>query len=237
MHNLRQIEKLVKRPFETMHIPSGSEICGKQLFHWVKKLETVATEHQEIEKFLPVISEKLASLDREELLRRVVSLEFDRFLDDYRDGEEIHSPREGNEDKSGKGRKEKGRDFSGKYARLFINLGKTDGFYPEQLIELVNRNTQGKKVPLGRIDLMKTFSFFEVDQEYSDFLINALNKSKFNDRRVSVEIAQEKGDRDSDGRDRPAKKAAKRSDRKPDRNRGDKAYKKSAKRDKKKFSR
>jgi ATP-dependent RNA helicase DeaD len=219
MHNLRQIEKLVKRPFETMRIPSGSDICGKQLFHWAKKIETVVTEHQEIEKFLPVISEKLSSLDREELLRRVVSLEFDRFLDDYRDGEEIHSPREDKEAGSSSGKKEKGREFSGKYTRLFINLGKTDGFYPEQLIDLVNRNTQGKKVSLGRIDLMKTFSFFEVDQEYADFLINALNKSKFNDRRVSVEIAQEKGT-GNEGRGRDGKKDKwndKRQDRKKDR--------------------
>ena len=97
-HNLKQIERIVKKPFKAIQIPTGSEICGKQLFHWIKKLETVVTEHQEIEKFLPEITEKLSGLDREELLRRVVSLQFDRFLDDYRSGEEILSPMDRGDD-------------------------------------------------------------------------------------------------------------------------------------------
>ena len=91
-HNLQKIERLVKKPFKALPIPTGSEICGKQLFNWVNKLETVATDHQEIEKFLPEIKLKLAGLDREELLKRVVSLEFDRFLDDYRHGEDLIDP-------------------------------------------------------------------------------------------------------------------------------------------------
>jgi ATP-dependent RNA helicase DeaD len=244
-HNLKQIERLVKKPFKAYHIPTGSEICGKQLFHWIKKLETVVTEHQEIEKFLPEITEKLSGLDREELLRRVVSLQFDRFLDDYRSGSEIFSPVGRDENYREKGKKSGQRDYSGNYKRLFINLGKTDGFYPEQLIELVNKNTSGKKVPLGKIDLLKTFSFFEVEAEYADYLIGALNNAKFNDRRVAVEIAQEKpeGHRETD---RSGKRPAKWSDRKPDRKRGDKPdsrnrdYKKDkkyGKKDKKKYSR
>ena len=243
-HNLKQIERLVKKPFKAIKIPTGSEICGKQLFHWIKKLETVVTEHQEIEKFLPEITEKLAGLDREELLRRVVSLQFGRFLDDYRSGEEIFSPVERDDNFRGSGKKGSQREYSGNYKRLFINLGKTDGFYPEQLIELVNKNTQGKKVPLGKIDLLKTFSFFEVEAEFADYLIEALNNSKFNDRRVAVEIAQEKpeGQREID---RSGKRPAKWSDRKPEKRRGDRPdkrnrdYKKDikfGKKDKKKYS-
>ena len=243
-HNLKQIERIVKKPFKAIQIPSGSEICGKQLFHWIKKLETVVTEHQEIEKFLPEITEKLSGLDREELLRRVVSLQFDRFLDDYRSGEEIVSPQERDENFRGSDKKGSRKEYSGNYKRLFINLGKTDGFYPEQLIELVNKNTQGKKVPLGKIDLLKTFSFFEVEAEFADYLIEALNNSKFNDRRVAVELAQEKpeGHRESD---RSEKRHAKWSDRKPDKKRGDRKGssvkalrwdKKSGKKDKKKKS-
>jgi ATP-dependent RNA helicase DeaD len=214
-HNLKQIERLVKRPFKAIKIPTGSEICGKQLFHWIKKLETVVTEHQEIEKFLPEITEKLSGLDREELLRRVVSLQFDRFLDDYRSGDEILSPIDrGDDNYRDRGKKGPMKEYSGNYKRLFINLGKTDGFYPEQLIELVNKNTQ-KKVPLGKIDLLKTFSFFEVEAEFADYLIEALNNSKFNDRRVAVEIALEKteGHREDD---RSGKRPAKWSDRKPE---------------------
>ena len=91
-HILQQIERKVKKSFKTLKIPTGSEICGKQLFNWVNKLENVVTDHQEIEKFLPEIKEKLAGLDREELLKRVVALEFDRFLDDYRHGEDLIDP-------------------------------------------------------------------------------------------------------------------------------------------------
>ncbi len=187
--NLQVIEKKTRKKFQLLPIPTGNEICGRQLFHWVKKLKNVETEHQEIERILPEITEKLSSLDREELIRRIVSLEFDRFLDDYRFGEDIISPvqERGN---SYSERKERGQDV--KYTRLFINLGKSDGFYPEQLIELVNKNTPGKKIPLGKIDLLKTFSFFEVDQNYSEELIAVLNRSKFMDQKVAVEIAQPK---------------------------------------------
>ena len=221
-HILQQIERMVKKPFKALPIPTGSEICGKQLFHWIKKLETVVTEHQEIEKFLPEIKEKLAGLDREELLKRVVSLQFDRFLDDYRSGSEIVSPADRDDNFREKGRKGSQREYPGNYTRLFINLGKSDGFYPEQLIELVNKNTKGRKVPIGKIDLLKTFSFFEVESEFADYLIEALNNSKFNDRRVAVEIALEKpeGHRETD---RSGKRPAKWSDRKPEKRKSDKS--------------
>jgi ATP-dependent RNA helicase DeaD len=247
-HNLQQIERMVKKTFKSIPIPTGTEICGKQLFNWVNKVESVVTDHQEIEKFLPEIKERLASLDREELLKRVVSLEFDRFLDDYRHGEDLIAPvfekESGSGGSSRSGRRESREQYPGNYTRLFINLGKTDGFFPEQLIELVNSNTKGRKVPIGKIDLLKTFSFFEVEPSYADELISALNNATFDNRRVAVEIAQEKTDRprgESAG-SRPAKW----SDRRPEkRNAGriegkSRDYKRESKfgrKDKKKYSR
>jgi ATP-dependent RNA helicase DeaD len=246
-HNLQQIERMVKKPFKAIPIPTGTEICGKQLFHWLNKLETVVTEHQEIEKFLPEIKEKLAGLDREELLKRVVSLQFDRFLDDYRNGEDIIDPvsdRDNSFERSG--RRGKREEYPGNYTRLFINLGKSDGFYPEQLIELVNSNTKGRKVPIGKIDLLKTFSFFEVEASYADDLIGALSNATFMDRRVAVEIAQEKTDKPRTGGDYQGKRPAKWSDRRPDKKsqgrseskgRDYKRDSKFGKKDKKKYSR
>jgi ATP-dependent RNA helicase DeaD len=245
-HNLQQIERMVKKPFKAIPIPTGTEICGKQLFHWLNKLETVVTEHQEIERFLPEIKEKLAGLDREELLKRVVSLQFDRFLDDYRNGEDIIdtvSERENNFERSG--RRGKHEEYPGNYTRLFINLGKSDGFYPEQLIELVNSNTKGRKVPIGKIDLLKTFSFFEVEASYADGLIGALSNATFMDRRVAVEIAQEKTDKPRQG-EYSGKRTAKWSDRRPEKrsigrsetkSRGFKRDSKFGRKDKKKYSR
>jgi ATP-dependent RNA helicase DeaD len=216
-HILHQIERKVKKSFKSIPIPTGTEICGKQLFNWVNKLENVVPDHQEIEKFLPAIKEKLAGLDREELLKRVVSLEFDRFLDDYRHGEDLIAPvpeREGGQGRSG--RRESRGEYPGNYTRLFINLGKSDGFYPEQLIELVNSNTKGKKVPISKIDLLKTFSFFEVEAGYADYLIGALSNATFMDRRVAVEIAQEKTGKQGKSKDFRDTRPAKWSDRKPE---------------------
>jgi ATP-dependent RNA helicase DeaD len=198
--NFQKIERLVRKPFKAMPIPTGSEICGKQLFNWINKLETVATDHQEIEKFLPEIKLKLAGMDREEFIKRVVSLEFDRFLDDYRHGEDLIDPvteKEGSFERSYK--KGPQGQYPGNYTRLFINLGKADDFYPEQLIELVNTNTKGRKVPIGKIDLLKSFSFFEVESGYADDLIKVLNNAKFRNQKVAVEVAQPKNGKPENG--------------------------------------
>jgi ATP-dependent RNA helicase DeaD len=198
--NLQKIERLIKKPFKALPIPTGNEICGKQLFNWINKLETVATDHQEIEKFLPEIKLKLADMDREEFIKRVVSLEFDRFLDDYRHGEDLIDPvteKESGFERSHK--KGSHGQYPGNYTRLFINLGKSDGFYPEQLIELVNTNIKGRKVPIGKIDLLKSFSFFEVESGYADDLIKVLNNAKFMKQKVAVEVAQPKNGKPENG--------------------------------------
>jgi len=192
-HNLQKIERLLKKPFKAIPVPTGAEICGKQLSSWADKIENVTTDHREIEKFLPEIKLKFEKFDREELIRRVVSLQFEKFLDDYRNGDdplEIFNEIEINY-KSASGKKSQ-KQHQGNYKRLFINLGKADGFYAQQLIELVNKNTKGGLIGIGKIDLMKSFSFFEVDGEYADAIIGALSKAKFRERRIAVEIAQEK---------------------------------------------
>jgi ATP-dependent RNA helicase DeaD len=210
-HLLQQIERKIKKKFKVIPVPSGSDICGRQLFHWVEKLEKISTDHREIEKLLPEIKNKLEGLDREELLKRVVALEFDRFLDDYRYDDDLIAPvpeKEFSFRDSGRDRYlERG---SGKYTRLFINLGKKDGFYPEHLIDLINKNTSGKKIPLGKIDLMKSFSFFEVEDNYTTKLLDALKDVQYMNRKVILEIAQEKqkddNDRSSYRRDKGFKK-------------------------------
>ncbi|HSL85372.1 MAG TPA: helicase-related protein [Bacteroidales bacterium] len=192
-NTLQKIEKRVKKPFKAFPIPTGSEICGKQLFNWVNRLENVAIDHQEIEKLMPEIEMKLAGVSREELLKRAVSLEFDRFLNDYRHGEELIETVPEIRKNTGRAGKNGSWDKpNGNYARLFINLGKSDGFYPEQLIDLVNHNTQGDRIPIGKIDLMKSFSFFEIENRYVNGLIGSMNNTRFMNRKVAVEIAQQK---------------------------------------------
>jgi ATP-dependent RNA helicase DeaD len=216
---LNQIEKKIKKSFKAIPVPTGSEICEKQLFHWIDRLEKVDTGHVEIERLLPAIKEKVSGLDREELLRRMANLEFERFLADYRYADDpIMTVVEDNRRERG-GRRPDGRtdgrsekwserrtndvnpeerrrkkEHGGNkqdYTRIFINFGKKDGFFPEQLIELINKNVEGKKVQLGKIDLMKKFSFFEVESESSARVISSLEGIKFRGRKVGVEIAQE----------------------------------------------
>jgi ATP-dependent RNA helicase DeaD len=195
-HSLQQIERIIKKKISAIPVPTGHEICSKHLFHWVNKLENVVTDHQRIEKLLPEIQTKLEDIDKDELIKRIVSLEFNRFLEDYRNERDIETPvpekHERRSDLRDNYRDRQPRDTDEKYTRLFINMGKTDGFYPEQLIELVNKNIPGRKIQLGKIDLLKSFSFFEVESNQSERVISALNKSTFKDRKVSVEIAQPK---------------------------------------------
>jgi len=194
-NHLHRIEKMLNRSFNLIPVPTGSEICGKQLARWVEKLETVTTGHREIEKLLPEINAKLESLNRDELIRRVVSLEFDRFLDDYRNEDDIIESVPLSEERRSKTVRKGSYGQQGEdYARLFINFGKSDEFFPDQLISLVNSNTKGMKVPIGRIDLYRDFSFFEVEAGYSDDLIKAMKKAKYMGKRVVVQIAQEKNE-------------------------------------------
>ena len=194
-NSLHRIEKLVNKSFNSLPVPTGSEICGKQLSRWVEKLETVTTGHKEIEKLMPEIQARLENLDKDELIRRVVSLEFDRFLDDYRNEEDIIEPVSAREEKwSRSGKKGSYSQNDDNYTRLFINFGKADEFFPDQLISLINSNTRGMKVPIGKIDLYRDFSFFEVEAGYSDDLIKAMKSAKYIGKRVVVQIAQEKNE-------------------------------------------
>jgi ATP-dependent RNA helicase DeaD len=209
---LSQIERKIKRNFKVIPVPSGSDICGKQLFHWVDKLEKISTDHREIEKLLPEIKQKLASLDREELLKRVMALEFDRFLDDYRYDDDLIAPVSEKEFSFRDSRRGRYAETGGgRNKRLFINLGKKDGFYPEHLIDLINKNTSGKKIPLGQIDLMQNFSFFEVDETFTETLISSLKDVNYMNRKVVVELAQEKpkddGERSNFRRDKGFRKS------------------------------
>jgi ATP-dependent RNA helicase DeaD len=203
--NLQRIERLVKKQFTHLSIPTGSEICSRQLFHWVSKLEAVDTEHREIEKFLPEIKQKLSGLDREELLRRVVSLEFDRFLDDYRHGEEIIEPVADKREK-GRNENERRRTPKGDIARLFINLGSADSLSPESLISLINERTRGHRIDIGKIDIMKSFSFFEVDEADAVIVTGGLNNSKFKGKRIAVEAALAKEERNDSRGGKPEKR-------------------------------
>ena len=208
---MREIERIINKKFTIGSLPSGKEICEQQLIKVIDDIEKVKVNEEEIESFLPSIYRKLEWLSKEDLVKRVVSMEFNRFLEYYRNAPEIEEPKAGG-DKRGdsKDRKSRGSDRQKTarkaeegYERLFLNMGKTDGFYANQIIELINRNLKKERIQIGRIDLMQNFSFFEVAEEQAPMVIKALNKASVNGRKVSVEVAGENnGKSDKGGRKR-----------------------------------
>ena len=205
-HKVRDIERIINKTFEVGTIPTGKQICQKQLFSFVDQIERVKVNEEEIADIMPSIYRKLDWLDKEDVIKRLISLEFNRMIDYYQDAGDIEIPQEGGghlrfgKKEKGKNREKPGNrrgtgtgNASGKgFARLFINIGKMDGIRPQELIGLLNDFVPGRKVEIGKIDLMKNFSFFEVKREDKDRVIKSLNKKNAFGRKVAIEAAQAK---------------------------------------------
>ena len=187
---LREIERIIGKKFIAGEMPTGKQICEKQLIKVIDELEKVKVNEEEITDFMPEIYRKLEWLSKEDLIKRMVSHEFNRFLDYYRDREEIETPTDSRERNTHDSRERGSRKAAPGFTRLFINLGKMDSFFPSELISLLNSNTRGR-IELGRIDLMKNFSFFEVEEKEAQNVVKALNRANWNGRKVSVEVAGE----------------------------------------------
>ncbi len=213
---MREIERIINKKFNIGKLPSGKEICQQQLIKVIDDIEKVKVDEEEIADFLPGIYRKFEWLSKEDLIKRVVSSEFNRFLDYYKNAPEIETPNSndrgertdrGDRDSSrrdrGDDREKSTRKAEKGYTRLFLNLGKMDGFYANQVIELINRNMKRQRTNIGRIDLMKNFSFFEVDEKQAKAVVDALNGVTLNGRKVVVEVAGENnGKSDKGGRKR-----------------------------------
>lgn len=199
---IREIEKVIGKEFVKQELPNGKEICAKQLYKVIDDIERVEVDEEEIAQFLPDVYRKLEWLDKEDLIKRVVSREFGRFLQYYANAPEIEEPAErGAKGKNGKERRKGSRTAEEGYTRLFINLGKLDGFYAKEIMKLVNDHVHGK-VEIGRIDLMKSFSFFEVAEQEAESVIRALSKVQVKGRRVNVEVASDEEKTNDKGRKR-----------------------------------
>ena len=212
---MREIERIIKKKFDLGTLPSGKEICEQQLIKVIDDIEKVKVDEEEIETFLPSIYRKFEWLSKEDLIKRVVSMEFNRFLDYYKNAPEIEQPNAENKKGERKERKERGGERSRKaekgYTRLFLNLGKTDGFFPNQIIDMINRHIKKERIQIGRIDLMQNFSFFEVIEPQAALVVKALNKTSVNGRKVVVEYADENsGKSDKAGKKRDKKESGKR---------------------------
>ena len=196
---MRDIERIIGKQFQKGEIPTGQQICEKQLYKGIDDIERVQVNEEMIAPFMHEVLRKLEWLEKEDLIKRIVSREMSRFIDYYSKMPEIEVPvertRKESNGQDGKGTRRQagkgGRKAEEGYTRLFLNLGKMDNFFAAQIIDLVNRNVQGKP-QIGRIDLMKNFSFFDVAEEDAARVVKALNRGvKVAGRKVVVEIADE----------------------------------------------
>lgn len=201
---IRVIEKAIQKQFERGTLPSGKDICQRQLYRVIDDIERVDVMEEEIAEVMPEVIRRWGWLDKEELIKRVVSREFGRFLAYYADAPEIEEVAE-NKGRTSEGRKSR-RDKGGNgprtaeegYTRLFLNVGKIDGFYAKEIISLINRNVKGQQVEIGRIDLMKNFSFVEVASDQAGDVINAMKHG------VSVRgrsVVCDEADKDTEAKD------------------------------------
>ncbi len=209
---IRQIEKMINREFGQAKIPTGAQVCEKQLFHHVDRMEKVALD-DEIETFLPVIYRKLESMDREQLIKRFVSLEFNRFLEYYRDAKDLNvfedtrkerEPRDSRDGREGRGPREKReprepREFRGEhgtsqFSRMFISIGRKDKVLPPQIIGLINEVTRTREIKIGRIDILDSYSFVEIDNNSVNKVLKAFADGHLNPDGVRIEKASERPD-------------------------------------------
>jgi ATP-dependent RNA helicase DeaD len=198
-HKIQQIEKQVGKKFNVKNVPLGKDICEKQLFHLIDRMEKVEVDDSQIESYLPAIYQKLTWLDREELIKKFVSLEFNRFLDYYKNISDLTTPSKKKADKKSRGSSAVG------FTRFFINLGRMDNLKPTTLIGLVNDLTGVRDIELGEIEIRNTFSFFEADSGYADLLLKSFAGEQFKKRSLNLEVAEKKSVSERSGKGKKRK--------------------------------
>ena len=190
---IRELENSAGMKFHKVRVPDGKAICKKQLFNLISKMEQVETNEEQIGEFLPEIYRKLDWMSKEHLIRNFVALEFNRFLDYYKDAPDLNIEAE---EKGKKDRKEKGeghgkdhRKKGKEYSKFHINLGSRNGMNPTKIIGMLMDTTRDRGIRFGKIEIMKGFSFFEVEQEYERLVLKSFNKKVRRDGQlVKVEL-------------------------------------------------
>ena len=199
---LREIERIIGKTFERKEVPTPEHIIEKQLYNLADRIEKVEVNEEEINRYLPGVLKKLSWLSTEDLLKRVLSLEFNRLLNYYKDAPNIDfidekPAKERKEKEKGAKRtdKEKDRRTAEKgMARIYVNVGKADGFYAGNLIELLNKNVSGARVDVGRIDLLPGYSLFDVKKGDASRVVAALKGLDFFGKRIFSEVADTERD-------------------------------------------
>lgn len=194
---MRAIEKEIGKQFVEGTIPTPKEICTKQLYKAIDQIEKTDVDEEQIAPFMDDINRHFEFMDKEDILKKIVSLEFGKFLAYYANAPEIGKPTGKGE---GDGFKSKSKGGSGQgrrkaeagYSRLFINVGKDDGFFPGEVMQFVNKHVPGRQ-EVGHIDLLPRFSYIEVPSADARKVMNALNGTTYKGREVRCNDADEPG--------------------------------------------
>ncbi len=209
---LMDLERSIRKKFEKVMVPTGDQICEKQLFNLIDRMENVGVDEKQIAQFMEAVSAKLENLSKEEVIKRFISLEFNRFLDYYRDAEDLNEK----ESRSGRDRDDRfsrggrdGRDRRDRgergergerggrrggrsgFTRFFINIGRKDSVLPKNIIGMINDHTQDRDINIGDIDIKDSFSFFEVGKRHTEKILDSLKHQKYKGRQLRVEVAED----------------------------------------------
>ena len=226
---IQELEKIIGKKFTKKPVPLGKDICEKQLFNLIDKFENIEVDENRIEQYLPVIYQKLEWLDRENLIKRLVSLEFNRFLEYYKNAPDLNIyqtdrdtyrddsrgfSRDGRRGRSRddfqEGRRSRSKDHSQderksrrsedsqedtrksspQFSRFFINVGSRDNMNPGRMISLINEQTRKRNIEIGKIDILKSFSFFEVDSRNEKDILNSFGNAEYNSIPLQVELSK-----------------------------------------------
>jgi ATP-dependent RNA helicase DeaD len=217
-YKLKQIERINNCHFSKLDIPSGKDVCRKQFFSFMDKLLSADISHGDYETYVPMLAEKFAEVSKEEVLKRVAAMEFDRFLKYYENSEDLNirerdrsakrEPNDRGDNRSA--RRESGRDAGrdagrgdsrkeyksgGGYSRLFVNLGTKDGFYKASFLQFVLDMSDLKKEVLGRIDMKDMNSWIEIEKTAAQQMIRSLDGKKYKGRSIRMNDADSGGGR------------------------------------------
>jgi ATP-dependent RNA helicase DeaD len=197
---LKQIERMVQAPFHKLEIPSGKDVCRKQFFKFMDKLLAADISHGGYETYVPMLEEKFAEMSKEEVLKRVAAMEFDRFLKYYENAEDLNlrertrmwekSPSQ--QSAPGDRRRDtKGREYgmNGESTKLFVNLGTKDGFYKASFLQFILDMSDLRKDVLGRIDMKEMNSWIEVEKGAAQKMIRAIDGKNYKGRRIRMNEA------------------------------------------------
>ena len=231
---LRYLEKKIGRKFEKVLIPNGQEICEKQLFSLIDNIKETEIANSHIDGFLPQIFDMFKDMSKEEVLKKIVSTEFNRFLDYYRDAPDLNKTsdkreRERNKDKNNRRddggerrskRERREHKTASHMTRYFINQGKKDGFSPKLLMGMINSHMGGISPEIGQIEIMKMFSFFEMESGHTSDLQRAAKQMEFNGREVAIEESSPRPDGSGDRKEKRNRRRGKDNDQRGGNRRG-----------------